>query len=274
MKKLKLKTKNHSLKVKAFEFHTTGLLFSFCIFCLSASLGYAQNSSKQLPTQVNKKQGHLLIAKNPTTELEHQLWQARISNLKDRKPSISKSELYRIIEKIRSVKFEQQAESAESLIVIEPAQKTEPKKAEAELKGPFSSKRQDEKQSLAGQITNQTLEIFERLSQQPQQLKNPFGLAEILFGNGSLRESAKCYQEALDRMAANKDKRHEEKAWVLFQIGNCLRNTDQPAAIKMYQQLIAKYPDSPWADLAKARSKLINWYQQDKPRKLVAENRF
>ncbi|MHC4075767.1 MAG: tetratricopeptide repeat protein, partial [Planctomycetota bacterium] len=238
MRKLKLKTKNHNLRVKAFEFYTTGLLFSFFIFCLSASLGYAQNSSKQLPTQVNKKQGHLLIAKNPTTELEHQLWQARISNLKDRKPNISKSELYRIIKKIRSVKFEQQAESAESLIVIEPTPKTETKKAEAEPKSPFSSKRQDEKQSLAGQITNQTLEIFERLSQQPQQLKNPFGLAEILFGNGSLRESAKCYQEALDRMAANKDKRDEERAWVLFQIGNCLRNTDQPAAIEMYQQLI------------------------------------
>ena len=289
MKKLKLKAKSASLKVKAFEFYTMGLLFSFCIFCSSTSPGYAQNSSKQLSTQVNKKQPHLLIAKSPTTELGHKLWQARISSPKDRDPSKSKNELYQIIEKIRSVKFEPQDKSAEPLIVVEPAPKTEPdesssdsnvpqepklKKTEAELKSPFNSKRQDEKQSLARQITSQTLEIFEQLSQQPQQLKNPLELAEILFRNGSLKEAAKCYQEAFNHMTANEDVRHKEKAWILFQIGNCLRNTDQPAAIEMYRQLIAEYSDSPWADLAKARSRLINWYQQDKPRELVAENRF
>jgi tetratricopeptide (TPR) repeat protein len=246
------------------------------------------NIAVNLPAKVDKEPSHLLIAQSPTTDLGHQLWQARISNPKDRKSSKSKSGLYQIIEKIRSVKFEQH-KSAEPIIVTEPAQKTEPdetssdsnvlqkpepKKAEAEPQSPFNSKRQDEKQSLARQITDQTLEIFEQLSQQPQQLKNPFELAEILFCNGSLKEAEKCYQEALNRMAANESDRHEERAWVLFQIGNCLRNADQLAAIEMGRQLIAEYPDSPWADLAEARSKLINWYQQDKPRELIAENRF
>jgi tetratricopeptide (TPR) repeat protein len=288
MKKLKLKVKNASLKVKAFEFYTTGLFFSFCIFYLLASDGYAQNSSKQLSTKVSKKQGHLLIARSPTTDLGRQLWQARISNPKDRDLSKSKNELYQIIEKIRSVKFEPQDKSAEPLIVVEPAPKTEPdesssdsnvpheselKKTEAGMESQFSSKRQDEKQLLTRQITDQTLKIFVQLSLQPQQLKNPIELAEILFCNGSLKEAAKCYREALNRITANEDLL-KEKAWILFQIGNCLRNTDQPAAIEMYRQLIAEYSDSPWADLAKARSRLINWYQQDKPRELVAENRF
>jgi len=288
MTKLKLKAKSASLKVKAFEFHTTGLLFSFCIFCLSASGGYAQNSSKQLSTQVSKKQAHLLIAKSPTTDLGHQLWRARISNPKDRDPSKSKNELYQIIEKIRSVKFEPQDKLAEHLIVVEPAPKTEPdetssdsnvpqepelKKTEAEPQNMFVSKRQDEKQLLHRQITEQTLGIFEQLSQQPQQLKNPFKLAEILFRNGNLKEAAKCYREAFNRMAANEGL-HEEEAWILFQIGSCLRNTDRSTAIEMYRQLIAEYPDSPWADLAKAQNRLINWYQQDKPEELIAENRF
>ena len=288
MKKLKLKVKNASLKVKAFEFYTMGLFFSFCIFYLLVSDGYAQNSSKHLSTEVSKKQGHLLIARSPTTDLGHQLWQARISNPKDNLNSKGKDEFYQMIEKIRSVKFEPQDKSAEPLIVVEPAPKTPPdesssdsnvpqeselKKTEAELQNTFVSKRQDGKQLLTRQITDQTLKIFVQLSQQPQQLKNPIELAEILFRNGSLKEAAKCYREALNRMTANEGL-PKEKAWILFQIGNCLRNTDRPAAIEMYRQLIAQYPDSPWADLAKARSKLINWYQQDKPGGLVAENRF
>ena len=289
MENLKLKTKNNGLKVKTFEFYTMGLLFSFCVFCFSASDGYAQNSSKQLSTKVSKKQGHLLIARSPTTDLGRQLWQARISNPKNNPNSKSKDEFYQMIEKIRSVKFGPQDKSAEPIIIVEPAQKIEPvepssvsnvpqeselKKTEAGIESKFSSKRQDEKQLLTRQITDQTLKIFVQLSQQPQQFKNPIELAEILFRNGSLKEAVKCYQEALNRMTANEDDRHKEKAWILFQIGNCLRNTDRPAAIEMYRQLIAQYPDSPWADLAKARSKLINWYQQDKPRELVAENRF
>jgi len=290
MKKLKLKAKKASLKVKAFEFYTMGLFFSFCIFYLLASDGYAQNSSKQLSTKVGKKQGHLLIARSPTTDLGRQLWQARISNPKNNPNSKGKDELYQMIEKIRSVKFEPQDKSAEPLIVVEPAPKTAPdenspdsnvpqesefKKTEAGMESQFGNKRQDEKQLLTRQIKDQTLKIFVQLSQQPQQLKNPMELAEILFRNGSLKEATKCYQEALNRMTANKDDRHKkEKAWILFQIGNCLRNTDRSEAIEIYRQLIAQYPDSPWADLAKARSKLINWYQQDKPGELVAETRF
>jgi outer membrane protein assembly factor BamD (BamD/ComL family) len=57
----------------------------------------------------------------------------------------------------------------------------------------------------------------------------------------------------------------------LFQIGNCLRNDDLPAAAKTYQQLLTEYPNSPWADLAKARRDLIAWYLKDNPVKLIAE---
>jgi len=288
MKKLKLKAKNTSLKVKAFEFYTTDLILLFCIFCLLASGGYAQNSLQQPVTDVNEKQDNWLIAKSPTTELGRQLWQARIENPEDKDSGKSRDELFQIIEKIHSVRFEPQYKAVESPVVVEPAEGTksdktspdpntpqepEPKKAEAEPNNPSDSKQQNENLSLSIQITDQTLEIFERLSQQPQQIKNPLELAEILFRNGNLKEAAKCYKEALDRMTANENGLQEDKAWILFQIGNCLRNTDQPAAIEMYKQLITEYPDSPWTDLAKAQSKLIDWYLQDKPVELVAENR-
>jgi len=227
----------------------------------------------------------LLIADSPETDIGRELWQARISNPKDISAGKNKDNLYRIIEKIRSVRFEPQDESPEPLIAVKPAQKTEtdetssksntpqepePQKDSTEPPNTLVSKRQDEEKMPARQITDQTLEIFEQLSQQPQQLESPFELAEILFLNGHLKEAAKCYQEALNRMAANEDP-HKKKAWILFQMGNCLRSTDQSAAIEMYQQLITQYPDSPWTDMAKARSRLINWYQQDKPEELIAE---
>ncbi|MHC4122684.1 MAG: tetratricopeptide repeat protein [Planctomycetota bacterium] len=233
-------------------------------------------------SQVGKKPSDLLISKNLTTDLSRQLWQARIANPKDGKTSKGENKLRQIIRQINSVEFKPQDQTSEPLIVVEPIHKTEPDETssdsdvpqEAEPKSSFSSKQQDEKQLLHRQITNQTLQIFEQLSQQPQQLKKPLELAEILFRNSSLKESAKCYQEALNRMAANEDNRHKERAWILFQIGNCLRNTDRPTATERYKKLINEYPDSPWADLAKARIKLLDWYQQDKPRELVAENRF
>jgi len=247
------------------------------------------NRAVNFAADIAKEPSHLPVTPGPTAALGHKLWQARISNPEDRNLGKGENELYQIIEKIHSVKFEPRNKSAEPLIVTEPAQKTEPdeilsdsdvlqepepKKAGTGLQSLFVSKRQDEKQSLSRQITEHTLEIFEQLAQQPQQLKKPFELAEVLFFNGSLKEAAKCYQEALNRMAVNESDCQGERAWVLFQIGNCLLNTDQLAAIEICRQLIAEYPDSPWADLAEARSKLVNWYQQDKPRELIAESRF
>jgi len=63
----------------------------------------------------------------------------------------------------------------------------------------------------------------------------------------------------------------QDKAWILFQTGNCLRDDDLANAGKMYRQLIAEYPNSPWIDLAKARLNLIDWYQKSKLQTLIAE---
>jgi hypothetical protein len=46
-----------------------------------------------------------------------------------------------------------------------------------------------------------------------------------------------------------------------------------PTAIKMYRQLIIEHPNSPWKELAEARSKLLDWYQKDEPHKLIAEQK-
>jgi tetratricopeptide (TPR) repeat protein len=264
------------------------MVFSLCVFCFLVSLGHAETSSEQPPAQDNREQSHLLIANSPATPLGRQLWQASITNPEDKDSSKSKSELYQIIEKIRSLKFEPQDKPSEPLVVAEPTQKTRPndtssdkdamektehKKTDAEPKKPLGSQQQDENQLPYRPVTDETLQILKGLPQHSEQLKNPIELADILFRSGHLKEAATCYKEALNRMTADKDDRHEDKAWVLFQIGNCLRNDDPPSAIEMYKQLIAEYPDLLWSDLAKTLVNLINWYQQDKPSALIAESR-
>jgi tetratricopeptide (TPR) repeat protein len=233
------------------------------------------NIAVNFAAKVDKKPSHLLIAKSPTTDISRQLWRARITNLKDGKTSKSKDELRQIIRRVNSVEFKPQDRISKLLIVVEPTQKAEPNAISSDTGMPQEQKLNKIKCKLPdGQIIDQTLQTFKSLSQHPDQLHNPFELAEILFNSHCLREAAKCYQESLKRMTTNETNQLADKAWVLFQIGNCLRNIDRPAAMKMYQQLIVEYPNSPWTNLAKARSKLIDWYQQDKPWELVAENQF
>ena len=232
------------------------------------------NIAVNFAAKVDKKPSHLLIAKSPTTDISRQLWQARISASEDRKPNQSKNELRQIIRQINSIEFKPPNQTPEPLIVVEPIRKTEYSEISSDTE---MSQEQEpdkiERKLPDGQITDHTLQTFKSLSQHPDQLHNPFELAEILFSSHCLREAAKCYHESLNRMATNETDQLASKAWLLFQIGNCLRNIDPPTAMQMYRQLIAEYPNSPWTDLAKAKTKLIDWYLKDKPNTLINERK-
>jgi TolA-binding protein len=124
------------------------------------------------------------------------------------------------------------------------------------------------------------LQLVGNLAQHPDRSDNPFALGEVLYYSGRLKEAAVFYQEALkrkrastelSRMSSDKAGSDQDRAWILFQIGNCMRGDDPPTAKKMYRLLITEYSDSPWVDLAKAREGLIDWQQKDKPRTLIAE---
>jgi TolA-binding protein len=99
-------------------------------------------------------------------------------------------------------------------------------------------------------------------------------LGEVLFLSDYLKEASVFYREALNRKSPDKDDQAQNRAWILFQIGNCLRGDDPLTAMKIYRQLITEYPDSSWTDLAKTRHKLIDWYQKDKPQTLIVESQL
>jgi len=270
-------------------------LCAFFVFCFTAFFAAAEILSEQLdsedfltghPVGISQSDNKPNVAKLPRdgfpavkdtkSNLRHQVWQARISIPESNDDERDKNELQQIIEQIRSVEFEPQSRAPEPFIVVEPAQTAEPneilsdmealkvpEETEAGFKPPYKP------------VAEQTLRMLENLLQHPDQVSNPLELAEFLFYSGHLKEASVFYQEALDRSSPDKaDEKAEsaqDRAWILFQIGNCLRNDEPLTAVKTYRKLITEYPNSPWTNLAKARDKLIDWYQKDKPRQLIAE---
>jgi len=253
------------------------------------------NTSNETKEHSQSAQSNLLISKDPDTQPERLLWQTRIGAPKDQTDNDDKDELMRIIEQIRSVEFRPQHKTTESPIVVEPPQNTEPNDNEAlsveeipekpleqvapaDLPEPDSPKTTSEQKYQSEQpytlVTSQTLQMLREMSRNPEQLRKPLQLAELLFHSGCLKEATVCYRQALSRETGNEAGENQNIAWILFQIGNCLRNDDPSAAVEMYTKLIAEYPNSPWTDLAKVRRELINWYRQDKPRELITKNRF
>ena len=237
------------------------LFYVFCLvflpLCFLTSLGGAEISAEQL---------------DPNGHLQRQLWQARISAAQSEKNEVSKNELKRMIERIRSVKFKPRKQPPEPVIVVEPAPTTEPNETAPDT----AVRKEHEKKEIEPKlpyepITDQTLQMLKSLSLHPDKLDNPFELGEILFLSGNLKEATVFYREALNRKGLDDVGSAQDRPWVLLQIGNRLRNDDLAVAATMYKQLITEYPNSLWVDLAKAQDELISWYQKDTPRKLIAE---
>ncbi len=264
--------------------------FVFVTVCLLAvPVGAEIQHEKQLSAEnSNKENGELQLTKSESSvvketniALRQQLQQARISIYQAEKDSKGKNELKQVIEQIQSIVFNSLKQPLKSISVTGPEQPViETNEALLDTKTqekPGKTPAQPEPKKLIksecqyGSLNEHTLQILENLTQIPDQLKNPFEVAEVLFLSGHAREATMFYQEAFNRKGPNDLDSAREKAWILFQIGNCQRNNDLQSAKKTYRQLIAEYPDYPWTDLAKVREKLIDWRLEDKPHALIKE---
>ncbi len=223
-------------------------------------------------------------------DVHRDLWQNRISVPERGEDKKYKNELWGLIEQIRSIQFEpksQEPKPVPTYIGIEPAPirlQQEPNETSLITKAPQEPRKsgqpEPDKELQYEPVSDQTLQMLENISQsatERNQLGNPLELAEILFRSGHLEQAAVFYEQALNRKDPNDVKDPalaQDRAWILFQIGNCLGQVPMyigmPAAKKMYRQLIVEYPNSPWTDLAKAREKLIDWYLSEKPQTLIA----
>ena len=293
-KGLMIKTRSRACESKIFRVRAMVLHFSICVFrflflflCLSThplnaevlpehttkghlttnSLAATANDANQASVVSEKpQQNGPSVAGKTTLAIGNQLRRDRISAPQNKKNNGNKDELKKLIEQIRSIEFKPQ-KTPEPAIVVNPAPAEEPNEPSFDI----PAQKEPEPKLPYNPVADQTLQMLKSKSQGPEQVANPFQLAEILFLSGQLKEAAVFYQEALKRTDPNDASVAEDRAWILLQIGNCLRKDDLPTAMKMYRQLVAEHPDSRWSDLAKTLEKLIDWYQKDKPKELIAQ---
>lgn len=195
-------------------------------------------------------------------KLEQQVWDSRITALPQDHDKNKTNELRQLVEQVRSVKFEphRPAQQPAALLVETPRPAVT-----APLMQPA------EPAKTAEINDEQTLKIVDKQLKDPNQISNPFELAEILFKSGRLSQAGICYKQALKLLPVDDPNAATERAWILFQIGNCLKDEDPNTARESYAELIRTHSDSPWAELAKARYGLIEWEQQDHPGELVRQ---
>ncbi len=233
-------------------------------------------------TRINQEliQTSSAVQKKSDDQFKYHLWQDGITVPQSQVDNSGENELQNLIEQIGSIDFKLSPRGPKPIITVEPQPSIQPQSVQTqpssgiETKVPQKPQRPQKeiKPQLPYQpVSEQTLKMLDSLIQQPEQLDNPFELAEILYLSGHLKKAAVFYQEALNRQTAETENSVQNRPWILFQIGNCLRNHDASTATKMYGKLLAEFPDSDWADLARTENQLINWYQQDKPRTLITE---
>ena len=213
---------------------------------------------------------------DPNSGLQRKLWHADISATPEQEDETSKIELRRMMELVQSVTFEPKKENAEPDTIpvkIQPMVPNEPAVIKpAPVKVVKIQKRPEPRKKLPYEpISETTLQMLRDLAKNPEKVKNPFELGETLFLSGNLQEAAVFYTEALSRTEPNDIDPAGNRAWLLFQAGNSLRESDMKAARIMYTQLLTEYPDSTWVQIAKAQVQLIDWYMIDEPKKLIAE---
>ena len=92
-----------------------------------------------------------------------------------------------------------------------------------------------------------------------------FALAESLFHAGDKTNALIYYRKALEKCTLIESMQNPQRAWVLFQIGNCLYDADRDAAIKTYQQLISEHASSDWTNCARTKLEVLKWLVTEKP---------
>lgn len=192
---------------------------------------------------------------------KRQLMESRISSLPQDNDSNKTDELKKMVDLVRSVKLEPR----------QPAQQPVPAALSATATAAEQSSQPVQTQRAENSISDEMLRLVENQLKDPNLISNPFELAEILFKSGRQTQAGICYKQALKVLPTDDPNVATERAWILFQIGNCLKDEDPNTARESYAELIRTHSNSPWAEIAKARYGIIEWYQQDNPGELIQQ---
>ncbi len=217
----------------------------------------------------------LFEATGQTEEAKRRILQDRITSLGQSSDDESKSELQKMLEQIRLVEFRKEERTDDSVTVTKKVTSDKPDEAKSEQQKPgeqVSQKAQPQiEQSQAEILSEKILQVFNELSEDLSKLENPVELADILYLGGRLKEAAIVYRQAINRIDGEETDAFGDGAWILFQLGNCLRDEDPAEARKFYREMISRYPECPWVDLAKAEDELLGWLEKENLKALLKD---
>jgi tetratricopeptide (TPR) repeat protein len=240
----------------------------------------SRNSSSAralLLTRAKGREGPSPADLDHSKSLTLELWSSRIS-APDSSDDIETSlALKRLIRQVHRMTFNDKSLTSPSASSAEPAPVTAPS-------APPTVLAEGAPPAQAEAVANPTPETDSTLSAQvrktladlqrnPSRVRDPLETAELLFLSGRPGDAAAFYEEALRRTSPDNTASRSDRAWILFQLGNCLRETDAAKAQDTYAKLISEYPDSPWTEMARVGGRLLTWYQNTRPDQLVAPAR-
>jgi len=175
----------------------------------------------------------------------------------------AKVQLQQVIEHIQALKTPKQKPlTAADIQPVQPAQHTGTTQQQTS-----ALSKPDKRQTPKAPATDDTQRALAALINNPQNVLDPLAVAEALFQQGNLKDAAKFYKLALERMADKTE--NPNRPWAMFQAANCIRHDDPTGAYQLYQQLINEYPASDWTAAAHSHLQVITWYRQNKPKKIL-----
>jgi len=116
-------------------------------------------------------------------------------------------------------------------------------------------------------------ELAQIRSMAVEKLIDAVGAADAIYQAGQYEAALALYQRLSDhaRTGAAPDK-DDARDWLVFQSANCnARLGRHEQAAKLYQELIAGFPKSPWVAVAKVQGGLAGWQQAEKPADLLKQ---
>jgi len=119
----------------------------------------------------------------------------------------------------------------------------------------------------SGEISSEELGRLRVLS--AKGVANPVPLADSLYLGGYLDEAYPLYRQGLGGELTDPD-----RAWVLFQMANCKRISDPPAANSLYKRVVSEYPDSRWSGIIQIQSEIIEWKNRTRPEQALEKAKF
>jgi hypothetical protein len=225
-----------------------------------------------LVTRAKSQQSTAVADPEHGTPLALGLWSSRVSAPDPGDDAETSLALKRLIRQLHSVTFNDKNQAQPSAPPVETAPSVQPPVPTVASAENTEPARPESAVAAAPEaaptLSAKAQKTLENLRQNPSRVRDPLGVAELLFLSGRAADAAPFYAEALRRTGAGAAS-GDDRAWILFQLGNCLRETDAPKAQEAYMKLIAEFPNSPWTEMARAGGRLLTWYQSARPDRLL-----